>query len=80
MRLTGVIDDRFAARTIRVAPEDLATLAEPLPAPVAITTGTAGEPVEGSRVAVSGTVTEARQPSPTASASRSTTARVPCAS
>ncbi len=52
----GTVDDRFAQRTLRVVLSDLA-LGEgaPLPAPIAASTGLAGEEVEGQRLAVAGT-------------------------
>ena len=60
VRMTGTVDSRFSQRTLRVALADVATVgAAPIPAPILVATGAAGENVEGSRVAVSGTVIEA---------------------
>jgi hypothetical protein len=53
---TGTLDDRFAERTLRVRVVDLLPMGEgSLPAAIAEETGAIGEPVEGSRVVISGT-------------------------
>ena len=60
VRLTGVLDTRFALRTLRVAPADVVAIgAVALPAALGIGTGDASESVEGLRVTLSGIVTEA---------------------
>jgi uncharacterized protein YdeI (BOF family) len=55
--VTGVVDDRFAQRTIRASGEDVTvTGTGGGPDPVASTTGTVGEPVEGRLVLIQGTI------------------------
>lgn len=55
IQATGTVDDRYAQRTLRVALADIVILGlAPVPAPVAVSTGAVGEPIEGSRVRVSG--------------------------
>jgi hypothetical protein len=54
----GIVDDRFAQRTLRVAEDDLvSTGTSALPAAPSISTGLATEPIEGTRIQVAGTVT-----------------------
>lgn len=60
VRLAGTLDSRYAQRTLRVAALDVAILgSSPVPDPLAVVTGAAGEPVEGLRVTLTGTVVEA---------------------
>lgn len=60
VRLPGTLDTRFALRTLRVAGADVVVLGTAAqPGPIGIATGGAGEAVEGSRVTLSGVVTEA---------------------
>jgi uncharacterized protein YdeI (BOF family) len=55
--VTGVVDDRFAQRTIRASGEDISvTGTGGGPDPVASTTGTVGESVEGRLVRIQGTI------------------------
>ncbi|HJW22376.1 MAG TPA: OB-fold nucleic acid binding domain-containing protein [Candidatus Limnocylindrales bacterium] len=52
----GTLDERYAERTLRVNLADVVVLgSESLPAAVAVTTGSVGESVEGSRVVLDGT-------------------------
>jgi hypothetical protein len=61
VRIEGVVDDRYSQRTLRVT--GFAELGEePLPAPVAVDTGSAGEALEGRRIAGSGTIIEGPDP------------------
>ncbi len=70
MRLAGTLDSRYAQRTLRVTAGSVVVLgSDALPAPVTVVTGEAGEPVEGLRLTLVGTVTEApsdheRRPGP----------------
>jgi uncharacterized protein YdeI (BOF family) len=58
VRVGGTLDDRYGQRTIRVDEGGLVALGEdPLPEPVHLATGEAGESAEGIVVAISGTVT-----------------------
>ncbi|HEV2006010.1 MAG TPA: lamin tail domain-containing protein [Candidatus Limnocylindrales bacterium] len=58
IQASGIVDDRYAQRTLRVQLTDVIGLgAAPLPAPVIVPTGAVGEPIEGSRVEVSGVTT-----------------------
>lgn len=60
VRVQATTGTRFGQRTLRVAISDVAVIgAASLPAPVSVATGGAAEEVEGSRVAVSGVVSEA---------------------
>ena len=60
VRLAGTVDSRYAQRTLRVEARDVVHLGpDVLPAPVAVITGEAAEPVEGLRLTLVGTVTEA---------------------
>jgi uncharacterized protein YdeI (BOF family) len=60
VRLTGTVDDRYAQRTLRVSATGIVDFGTaPIPAPVAVATGTAGEATEGLRVSIAGTVVEA---------------------
>ena len=55
IQATGTVDDRYAQRTLRVQLADILALgAAPLPVPIMVSTGAVGEPIEGSRVEVSG--------------------------
>ncbi|HSG87525.1 MAG TPA: OB-fold nucleic acid binding domain-containing protein [Candidatus Limnocylindrales bacterium] len=61
VRIEGTVDDRYSQRTLRAT--GFAELGEDeLPEPVVVGTGSAGEPLEGSRVAISGTITEGPDP------------------
>lgn len=52
---SGTLDDRYAQRTLRVQLAEVIALGiASLPAPVEVPTGAVGEPIEGSRVEVSG--------------------------
>ncbi|HET9436394.1 MAG TPA: hypothetical protein VFO50_06010 [Candidatus Limnocylindrales bacterium] len=56
VRLAGIVDERYGARTLRVAVADVVDLGPgPLPEPFAATTGGIGESLEGLRVLVEGT-------------------------
>ena len=56
LTVAGIVDDRFAERTLRVAVADIVVLGEQqLPEAAAQGTGGIGETVEGSRVLVEGT-------------------------
>ncbi len=60
LRVSGVIDDRYAQRTLRADGADLAVLGTAVdPAPMAIATGSVGEHVEGRLVRIVGTITAA---------------------
>ncbi len=60
VRLSGTLDSRYAQRTLRVTTASVVVLgSDALPGPVPVDTGAAGEPVEGLRLTVVGTVTEA---------------------
>jgi cytochrome c-type biogenesis protein CcmE len=60
VRATGVLDSRFGQRTLRVDRDQLVVLGEQwLPTPLEAQTGAASEPLEGLRLQVTGTVTEA---------------------
>ena len=60
VRITGTVDTRYAQRTLRAAAADIvAEGASALPAAFPVVTGAAGEPVEGLRVTLAGTVGEA---------------------
>jgi hypothetical protein len=53
---TGTLGDRYAARTLRVSLANIFDLGPAaVPAPADISTGSVGEPVEGTRVVVTGT-------------------------
>jgi DNA/RNA endonuclease YhcR with UshA esterase domain len=55
IQAAGTVDDRYAQRTLRVQLTDVIALGTaPVPAPVIVSTGAVGEPIEGSRVEVSG--------------------------
>lgn len=55
VRLAGTIDERYGARTLRVAQADIEVLDQPgLPEPAIATSGAIGEALEGLRVTVSG--------------------------
>jgi hypothetical protein len=55
IQATGTVDDRYAQRTLRVQLTDVIALGTaPVPAPAIVSTGAVGEPIEGSRVEVSG--------------------------
>ncbi len=57
--LTGILDSRYGQLVVRASEADLVVLGTaPLPEPVAVATGAAGEPLEGSRVVVRGRITE----------------------
>ncbi len=57
MRITGTIGDRYAQRTLRAEGTDITVLGEGVePEPVAVTTGTVNETVEGRLVVTSGAV------------------------
>jgi len=57
IRASGVIDERYAQRTLRVAESDLVLLgASELPPATDATTGTAAEALEGTRIRVSGLI------------------------
>ena len=59
VRITGVLDTRYAQRVIRVAPDAVEGLgAADVPVAQDIETGAAGEPLEGSRVTVEGVVAD----------------------
>ncbi len=59
VRLAGIVGSRYAQRTLRIAAADIMVLGEGgLPSPIPVVTGAAGEPVEGSRIALAGTVVE----------------------
>jgi lamin tail-like protein len=56
VRATGLVDSRFAQRTLRVASADVEVLGSaPLPVPLSIATGAANEAAESLRVVVAGT-------------------------
>jgi hypothetical protein len=58
VRVGGTVDDRYGQRTVRVALGDVAVGgAAELPPPTMIATGSAGESIEGVRVAVAGEIT-----------------------
>ena len=58
--VTGIMDSRYAQRTVRVDRADVVLLApEALPVPSVAETGAAGEPLEGLRLELAGLVTEA---------------------
>ena len=60
VRITGSLDDRYAQRTLRVVPVDLVDLGPAtIPDPLSVSTGTAAKSIEGRRVVVLGTVSEA---------------------
>ncbi len=60
VRLTGMLDERYAERTIRVELDGLEDVgAGPLPEAVVMATGDVGEALEGVRLIVSGQVVEA---------------------
>ena len=60
VRLAGTLDSRYAQRTLRVTVRSVVVLgSDALPAPVPVVTGAAGEPVEGLRLTLIGTVTDA---------------------
>lgn len=64
LRLSGVIDDRFAQRTLRVEADGLARLGtgtEPSP-PIPAATGAVAEPLEGVLVRVAGTIAGSGSP------------------
>jgi hypothetical protein len=55
IRVTGTLDDRYAERTLRVSLADVVDLGDAgLPIPLATTSGSIGEPLEGMRVTVDG--------------------------
>jgi hypothetical protein len=57
---SGTMSERYGQRTLRLASDEILVLGTaPLPVPLDIATGVAGEPDEGWRVRVRGTVTEA---------------------
>ena len=59
VRLAGTLDSRYAQRTLRAKAVDVVVLGPgTLPAPVPLMTGAAGEPAEGLRLTLVGTVTE----------------------
>ena len=63
VRATGVVDDRYAQRTLRLAVDQVVELGPaPLPDPLSLSTGAASESIEGGRISIVGTVVE----SPTA--------------
>ncbi|MFI5225112.1 MAG: lamin tail domain-containing protein [Candidatus Limnocylindrales bacterium] len=60
VRVTGTLDQRFGQRTLRVAAEAVEDLGpSSVPASTTATTGSVGESLEGTRVAIEGVVTEA---------------------
>ena len=60
IRATGSVDSRFGQRTLRVDRADVTVLGEQwLPTPLEVQTGAAAEPLEGLRLQLRGTVTEA---------------------
>jgi hypothetical protein len=60
VRVAGTLDSRYAQRTLRAKVVDVAVLSSvTLPAPAPVGTGVAGEAVEGLRLTLAGTVTEA---------------------
>ena len=60
VRLSGILDDRYALRVVRVAASAVTALGEgALPDPVGTTTGGATEALEGRRIALAGTLVEA---------------------
>jgi hypothetical protein len=60
IRASGVVDTRFSQRTLRVDRDQLVVLGEQwLPTPLEVLTGAASEPLEGLRLQLTGTVTEA---------------------
>ncbi len=60
IRATGSVDSRFGQRTLRVDRADVTVLGEQwLPTPLEVQTGAAAEPLEGLRLQLGGTVTEA---------------------
>jgi uncharacterized protein YdeI (BOF family) len=62
-RITGIVDSRFAQRTIRVDRTDVMVFgADAIPAPRIVSTREASEPFEGLRLEVAGSVTEAPGP------------------
>jgi hypothetical protein len=63
VRATGIVDDRYAQRVLRVAAADVIDLGPALlPDPLARSTGAASESIEGTRITIVGSVVE----SPTA--------------
>ncbi len=59
VRAAGVVGSRYGQRTLRVSGADVAIVAVTgLPAPLDVTTGAAGEALEGLRLRVSGVLTE----------------------
>ncbi len=57
VRLAGTIDERYAARTLRVATSTIDVLEQPgVPVPTAATIGSIGEALEGLRVRVTGVI------------------------
>ncbi|HKF85214.1 MAG TPA: lamin tail domain-containing protein [Candidatus Limnocylindrales bacterium] len=60
IRVTGVLDTRYGQRTLRAAAADIEIVGSAdLPEPLAVSTGEASEPLEGLRLELAGTVTEA---------------------
>jgi hypothetical protein len=60
VRLGGTVGSRYAQRTLRVAGAGITTSGtEALPTAIPVVTGAAGEPVEGARIVLEGTVVEA---------------------
>jgi hypothetical protein len=59
LRVTGVVDDRYGERTIRLAGPPTLLTAGPMPFAAEATTGAAVEPLEGLRLRVHGPVVDA---------------------
>ncbi len=60
VRVVGTVDERYAQRTIRTSADAIVDLGTgPMPVPLTIPTGTAGESIEGLRIGVVGTIVEA---------------------
>ena len=62
VRVDGVVDDRYAQRTLRVSIAPAVIGLAPLPAAVETATGAVGEGLEGSRATLAGAVTAAPEP------------------
>ena len=59
VRASGIVDDRYAQRILRVATADVFELGSAsLPDPLALSTGAASESIEGGRISIVGTVVE----------------------